>query len=349
MEALIHGGSRLHVHISILFNLFIKFSYVPKSLMKCVIIPFVKCKSDDLTDVNNYRAIAISTAISKLFESVLSSFVVSSDDVDAYQFGFKSGHSTSLCTNVFKNTIDYYTGHGSHVFTCFIDFTKAFDRVNYWKLFNKLLDDNCNVAAVKLIAYWYSYQEVCVNWHNTVSEFFTLGNGTRQGGVLSPRFFARYIRELLMKIAGSDVGCNVGGMMMNILAYADDIVLMAPSWRGLQFLLDMAYDHICEIDMIINTAKSVCMVFSPRDRSKVVCSSFPLFRMGRDKLQYVNSLRYLGHRIVDSNNDDDDILREISNMFVRTNILIRRSSKCSISVKTGIYIDCTLSGVLLVA
>ena len=99
--------------------------------MKCVIIPFVKCKSGDLTDVNNYRAIAISTAISKLFESVLSSFVVSSDDVDAYQFGFKSGHSTSLCTNVFKNTIDYYTGHGSHVFTCFIDFTKAFDRVNY--------------------------------------------------------------------------------------------------------------------------------------------------------------------------------------------------------------------------
>jgi hypothetical protein len=53
MEALIHGGPWLHVHISILFSLLIKLSYVPKSLVKCVTIPLVKYKSGDLTDVNN--------------------------------------------------------------------------------------------------------------------------------------------------------------------------------------------------------------------------------------------------------------------------------------------------------
>ena len=72
MEALMYGGIRLHVHLCVLFNIFVKHAYVPIQFMKCVIIPLAKCKTGDLSDVNNYRAIAISTSISKLFENVLS-------------------------------------------------------------------------------------------------------------------------------------------------------------------------------------------------------------------------------------------------------------------------------------
>jgi len=68
--------------------------------MKSVIIPLVKCKTGSLSDVNNYRAIAISAAVSKLFESVLSVSIKTEDYVDAYQFGFSAGCSTSLCTNI---------------------------------------------------------------------------------------------------------------------------------------------------------------------------------------------------------------------------------------------------------
>ena len=75
MEALVHGGPRLYIHMCFLFNLFIKFAYVPRTFMQCLIVPLVKCKTGNLSDVNNYRAIAISTAISKVFESVLPHFV----------------------------------------------------------------------------------------------------------------------------------------------------------------------------------------------------------------------------------------------------------------------------------
>jgi len=71
MEAFMYGGSRVHVHLCLLFNLFVKHGYVPDQFMKSVIVPLVKCKTGDLSDVNNYRAIAISTSISKLFEIVL--------------------------------------------------------------------------------------------------------------------------------------------------------------------------------------------------------------------------------------------------------------------------------------
>jgi len=63
-----------------------------------------------------------------------------------------------------------------------------------------------------------------------MSDCFRIGNGTRQGGVLSPWFFARYVRDLLSEVVNSRIGCNIGGIFLNILAYADDIVLMAPSW-----------------------------------------------------------------------------------------------------------------------
>ena len=49
-----------------------------------------------------------------------------------------------------------------------------------------------------------------------------------QGGILSPILFCRYIRDLLHDIAQAGIGCNIGGVFINILAYADDIVLLAP-------------------------------------------------------------------------------------------------------------------------
>jgi len=49
-------------------------------------------------------------------------------------------------------------------FVCFADFSKAFDRVNYWTLFNKLLDDNVNCKIVRILAAWYSTQTCSVKW-----------------------------------------------------------------------------------------------------------------------------------------------------------------------------------------
>ena len=74
-----------------------------------------------------------------------------------------------------------------HVFACFIDYSKAFDLVNYWKLFMKLIDDGVNPLIVNLLAYWYSNQTVEVRWQSAVSVKFGIGNGVRQGGVLLVR------------------------------------------------------------------------------------------------------------------------------------------------------------------
>jgi len=93
---------------------------------------------------------------------------------------------------------------------------------------------------------------------------FGIQNGTRQGSVLSPFLFTRYIREVLSGIINSNIGRNIGGYMVNILAYADDLVLLAPSWRAQQQLLDKLQVTAGDIDMCCNSKKTVGMIFSPK-------------------------------------------------------------------------------------
>jgi len=84
IEAFLSGGHRLKLYLSILFNLFILYGYVPEAFHQATITPLVKCKPGDLADVNNYRAIALSNVITKILESLLFSFIDSHDNLFIY-------------------------------------------------------------------------------------------------------------------------------------------------------------------------------------------------------------------------------------------------------------------------
>jgi len=92
-----------------------------------------------------------------------------------------------------------------------------------------------------------------VSWQNTRSVGFFMRNGTRQGGVLSPYLFTRYGRNLLKTVNSSGIGCSIGGMIVNIFAYVDDMVLLAPCWTALQELI-ILIESICrEFDLVCKT------------------------------------------------------------------------------------------------
>jgi len=73
--------------------------------------------------------------------------------------------------------------------------------------------------------------------------------------------FSRYIRDLISSIANSGVGCKVSDHFINILAYADNIVLIAPSWTALQQLLNVLHDKATAINLECNVKKTVAVVF----------------------------------------------------------------------------------------
>ena len=340
MEAFMFAGHRLCIMLSILFDMFFRYSYVPAAFCESTIVPIVKCKTGDLTDVNNYRAIALSNAISKILEHVLFDYIVSEDVADDYQFGFKKRHSTADCTFVLKRTVDYYMRNGSHVFTCFIDFKQAFDSVDYWLLFCRLLDNSSSVACslcVRLLTFWYSHQLMRVRWQGVISSCFSVSNGVRQGGILSPFLFRYYIRDLIRAVTNSGVGCTMFNQCLNLLAYADDLVILAPSWQGLQYLINTLVAAADDVGLTVNAKKTVTMIFSPYDNRKRLHTPFPQFSVHGSYLSTVSCFKYLGHIIDNTLHDDSDINRELKCLFTRANLLNRRFWRCTIDVKLRLF------------
>ena len=84
--------------------------------------------------------------MSKIFEHCLilkfDRYLWSSD----LQFGFKQNTGCSDALGVFRNVVDYYTQNGSTVSVAALDMSKAFDKVNHFGLFIKLLNRNVPVS-----------------------------------------------------------------------------------------------------------------------------------------------------------------------------------------------------------
>ena len=90
-----------------------------------------------------------------------------------HQFGFKKQHSTDMCIFTVKSVIKYYTKQKSSVYTCFLDAAKAFDRVSHWTLFSKLIKRNIPLVIVRIIAYWYQTQPMCIKWGKITQHILT--------------------------------------------------------------------------------------------------------------------------------------------------------------------------------
>ena len=107
---------------------------------------------------------------------------------DNLQFGYKNKHSTSHAVYVLRECVNYYTTHGSNVLVSFLDCSKAFDTVSHYGLFLKLMEKGIPLCFLNLIIYWYLNMQVRVVWRQTFSEYFHVLSGTKQGGVLSPKY-----------------------------------------------------------------------------------------------------------------------------------------------------------------
>ena len=104
------------------------------------------------------------TATSKLFEICLLEILRMYLITHGHQFGFKTKDSADMCIFTVKSIIKYYTGHSTPVYTCYPDASKAFDRVDHWTLFTKLIHSGISLLIVRILVFWYQTQQLCVKF-----------------------------------------------------------------------------------------------------------------------------------------------------------------------------------------
>ena len=269
---------------------------------------------------DNYRGIALSSALGKVLDLFILSRYTSNLSSNDLQFAFKAKHSTVMCTSALKEIISHYTKRASNVYMCSLDATKAFDKVNFVKLFKLLLQRNIPSIVLRLIRKskdildLYIRQSVKAAWNCEKSFSFDVMNGVRQGGVLTPILFNVYFDELLHRLQQKDIGCHIWTIFTGALCYADDLLLLCPTIRALQKMITICSEFATEYDVTFNPSKTACMAFGNR----YVCPHLHLYLDGK-MLEWTDTFKHLGNFITADQKDDSDIQLKRGNFYRSVN------------------------------
>ena len=91
-----------------------------------------------------------------------------------------------------------------------------------------------------------------------------------------------HMDELLQRLQKQDIGCHIGTIFMGALCYADDLITLCPTRRGLQKMINVCQEFAYEHDVVFNPKKTVCMFFS----CKTIPNDIDIY-LGREKLRWV--------------------------------------------------------------
>lgn len=114
------------------------------------------------------------------------------------QFGFKEGMGTREALFSLQMLVQRCQDTNQDVFLCFIDYEKAFDKVQHGKLIHILQSLDINKYEIQCIQSLYWRQTAEVQFGGNKTEDIKINRGVRQGCILSPLLFNIYSEKSSM-------------------------------------------------------------------------------------------------------------------------------------------------------
>ena len=279
----------------VLFKFCFENGIIPSMWYKAIISPIPKSLKNDPRVSSNYRGISLLSTTYKLYTSILNSrlmaYLEENNCLVEEQNGFRKAracvdHVYSI-TTVIRNRIM----HNKPAFVCYIDFQKAFDFVNRDLLFYRLLEEGIKGKFYWAIQSLYKDPQACVKVNEYYSGWFPTPHGVKQGDCLSPTLFAIFINNLAKEIKELKLGVNYDlDNTLDILLYADDIILAAENEKDLQKMLKCAERWCKKWRLRVNLSKTQIMHFRRIGNKR---SKFQ-FDFWDHRLEYVENYKYLG-------------------------------------------------------
>ena len=192
------------------------------------------------------------------------------------------------------------------LYLCFIDYSKAFDKVKHSNLFNILQRLNCDGSDLRVLRNLYWEQEAAIRVDNEYSEYKPVCRGVRQSCIFPPDLFDIYSKMIFRNLEQHE-GITVGGYNINKMWYADDTVLIADSEEKLQDSIITVTKDSENKGLQLNAKKTECMVISKWPDTPICNVSYK-----GQRLQQVNTFKYLGFTITPDAKCDFEIKKRIA-------------------------------------
>ena len=228
-------------------------------------------KKGDKSDPGNYRGITLMSCLGKLFIAILNNrliiYATENNILSISQLGFVAGNRCSDAHIIINNIVRKYCHKkGEKIYSCFVDFSKAFDTVPRDILMNKLQNYGITGRFFNVIKNIYMDDKACVKMDHKRGELFDINQGVRQGCVLSPLLFNIFISDLAKELEELDGKMKINDKEINSIFWADDIIMLADSQEHLQRMLNLLEDYCKKNKLQVNTDKTKTMIFNKTGR-----------------------------------------------------------------------------------
>ena len=297
---MIIGLANTHPKILLkLFNDILQSNEVIPDWVSGMIVPLHK--DGPKLNTSNYRGITLISCLGKVFLAILNNrlmeYSINHNLLSPAQLGFMPGNRTSDAHIIIHNIVQNVCHiNGEKVFSCFVDFKKAFDSIPRDILLKKLINFGVNGKFFNILRHIYTSDKACIKLDNSRSAFFELNLGVRQGCILSPLLFNLFLSDLAKKFEAMDGKFQLGQTGINSLFWADDLVLFAKSKVDLENLLKTLEVYCKDNELLINAKKTKCMIFNKTGR---LIRNYSFYLDGK-KLDMVRSYKYLGFLVTPS-------------------------------------------------
>ena len=280
-----------------LFRYYFDTGMLPNCWKRAIIKPIPKSRSKDPRVPLNYRGINLLSSVYKAYGCIINqrvvSYLESNNLLDDVQNGFRHDRNCIDHIYVLYSIIKNRKNRSLDTFVAYIDFYKCFDIIDRNLLFFKLTQYGIDGKIYDAIKSMYSNTYSRVNINDKFTDWFETSNGCRQGDVISPTAFAILINDLLKELNSCGLGVKIdANLIVSVLAFADDIVLLAENENDLQKLVGIVYRWSMKWRFIVNPEKSQVVHYrnAPKTRTNFV---FKLYEDG-PILEKVADYKYLG-------------------------------------------------------
>ena len=252
-------------------------------------------KGNDVFDPDNYRGITLNSCLGKLFCNILynrlAPLLEKEDVFCKEQSGFRKEHRTTDHIFLLHKIIKQYTEKNKTLFTCFVDFSKAFDSIWRSALMKKLDAIGLSDNFLQIIRSMYTNTTNSLIYKDNITDTFESNIGVKQGDVLSTILFNLYINDLpdVLSFQGSDA-VTIHNTQINCLKYADDLVIMSSSKEGLQKCLEKLETYCTTWKLELNIKKTKVILFN---KSGTLFTKYSFFYK-LNKIEIVRQYKYLG-------------------------------------------------------
>lgn len=250
---------------AILMNVIIVWGRVPKAWAdsRTVLIP----KEPGTNDPAQFRPISISSIVLRHTHRIIATRITKMNLFDVRQRAFISADGIAESTAVISSIMHDSRHKRRQLHIAFLDIRKAFDSVRHSSIMGVLRRRGFTEAFVSYISALYGEAVTYLEVDGSKSMPIHPSRGVRQGDPLSAPIFNLIMDEILRKIPDS-VGYEMDGVMVNALAFADDLVLIASTKAGLQEIVSVATDEMMRHGLSPNPAKCKCASMVPSGKIK---------------------------------------------------------------------------------